>query len=453
MKNTQKKLITILFSTLVLGLSCGFAATKNEKDSRDWLDKKVPSILKNYEDIFDYFGIACEYGSELSNSSVQKGLAKHANSITMGNDFKPQFMTEWYSGKAPNSFSKVDFTASNGLTIKVPAKLSGKERLEKILEVCSKNNLKLRGHVLTWHSQTSDDFFAENYKAKYDGEMITNLVSKEEMTARHEWYIKTMMDYVADWEEKNGYAGRKTGEHILWAWDVVNEACADDAGKTYSGENQNWLRGSTKDTKNKSPQNGGSRWFQVYGDDEFIINAFRFATAYAPEDVVLCYNDYNEYMDWNGDHGAWKTSAILNLMNNVRNAEAKVVNGKSVKPRIDVMGMQAHVGISWPGVKGFETALQKYLTAGYDVHVTELDFSAKNADEAAKAYSEYFKMLKKYGKKSSYPKKVRNVTVWGINNENSWIYKGDTKNPLLFSKNNGKYVTTPSFDAVIEAVK
>ena len=158
-------------------------------------------------------------------------------------------------------------------------------------------------------------------------------------------------------------------------------------------------------------------------------------------------------MDWNGDHGAWKTSAILKLMDNVRNAEAKVVNGKSVKPRIDVMGMQAHVGISWPGVKGFETALQKYLTAGYDVHVTELDFSAKNADEAAKAYSEYFKMLKKYGKKSSYPKKVRNVTVWGINNENSWIYKGDTKNPLLFSKKDGKYVTTPSFDAVIEAVK
>ena len=55
----------------------------------------------------------------------------------MGNDFKPQFMTEWYSGKAPNSFSKVDFTASNGLTIKVPAKLSGKERLEKIYKPVS----------------------------------------------------------------------------------------------------------------------------------------------------------------------------------------------------------------------------------------------------------------------------------------------------------------------------
>ena len=158
-------------------------------------------------------------------------------------------------------------------------------------------------------------------------------------------------------------------------------------------------------------------------------------------------------MEWGGDHGAWKTSAILKLMDNVRNAEPKIVNGKPVKPRIDVMGMQAHVGISWPGVKGFESALQKYLTAGYDVHVTELDFGAKNEEEAAKAYSEYFKMLKKYGKKSSYPKKVRNVTVWGINNENSWIFKGDTKNPLLFSKINGNYYTNPSFAAVIEAAK
>ena len=346
MKNTQKKLIIILFSTLILSLSCSFAASKNEKKQKKWLDKSVPSIKETYEDIFDSFGIACEYAPELSKPEVQKGLVKHANSVTMGNEFKPQFMTEWYGGKAPSSFTKVDFTASNGLTIKVPAQLSGKKRLEDILEACSKNNLKLRGHVLTWHSQTSDDFFAEDYHAKYNGDMITNLVSEEEMTARHEWYIKTMMDYVADWEEKNGYAGRNTGEHVLWAWDVVNEACADDAGKTYSGENQNWLRGSTKDTKNKSPQNGGgSRWFQVYGDDEFIINAFRFATAYAPADVVLCYNDYNEYMEWGGDHGAWKTSAILKLMDNVRNAEPKIVNGKPVKPRIDVMGMQAHVGI------------------------------------------------------------------------------------------------------------
>ena len=182
MENTRKH-IFILFAILSLILSCSFAATKKDNNSKNWLDKSVPSIKETYEDIFDSFGIACEYGPELSDSSVQKGLAKHANSITMGNEFKPQFMTEWYNGKAPSSFSKVDFTASNGLTIKVPAKLSGKERLEKILEVCSKNNLKLRGHVLTWHSQTSDDFFAENYKAKYDGDMITNLVSKEEMTA------------------------------------------------------------------------------------------------------------------------------------------------------------------------------------------------------------------------------------------------------------------------------
>ena len=66
MKNTQKKLIIILFSTLILSLSCSFAASKNEKKQKKWLDKSVPSIKETYEDIFDSFGIACEYAPELS---------------------------------------------------------------------------------------------------------------------------------------------------------------------------------------------------------------------------------------------------------------------------------------------------------------------------------------------------------------------------------------------------
>ena len=59
------------------------------------------------------------------------------------------------------------------------------------------------------------------------------------------------------------------------------------------------VRGSTAGTKDKQPGNSGSRWYQVYKSEEFIVDAFRFANAYAPSDVKLCYNDYNEYM---GNH-------------------------------------------------------------------------------------------------------------------------------------------------------
>ena len=419
--------------------------TKQQKPEDEWM--VVPSLKETYKDIFDSFGIACEYGNfgtgwgnpgELYYDNVQKGLKKHADSITLGNELKPQFMFNWWSGAG--DLITTSFTASNGLIIKVPETLDGFDRLNKILTILKNNNLKMRGHVLTWHSQTPDDFFAQNYKAEYSGDLISNLVSKEEMTARHEWYIKTILDYVNDWESKNGYG---EGNHIIWAWDVVNEAVADDATTT------DYVRGSTSGTKDKKIDKGGSRWYQLYESDEFIVNAFRFANAYAPSDVPLAYNDYNEYMDYDG---GWKTTGILKLLDSIKNGEAKTINGKSVKPRIDVMGMQSHVGESWPGVSGYETALKKYLETGLDVHVTEFDVAAKSTNNAKNAYSEYFKMLKKYGKNYSGKNKITSVTIWGINNEDSWISNEGTQYPLLFTKVGNEYYANDSFYAVIDAV-
>ena len=305
----------------------------------------------------------------------------------------------------------------------------------------------MRGHVLTWHSQTPDGFFTENYKPVYDEQTkaITNFVSKEVMTARHEWYIKTVLDCVAQWEIHNGYAGKGTGNHLIWAWDVVNEAMADDAGTTYTGTNQNWLRGSTSETQGKDPANGGSRWYEIYKNEEFIINAFRFANAYAPADVKLCYNDYNEYM-------ANKTSAIEHIADLIKNGSEQTVGGKNVKPRLDAIAMQSHVGTSWPSLSEYESALKKFLAIA-DVHVSELDFNAETQQAAEKAYADYFKMLKNYGKNYRNPYKITCVTIWGINNESSWISpsNGKTTYPLLFNKVGETYDTNNSFWAVINS--
>lgn len=428
----MKKIIQTLIVTAIFATSL-FA--------QNWLSDEVPSLYQTYKDQFDYFGIACEYGNfgsgwghpqELYYKEIQKGLAKHANSITMGNELKPQFMFNWWGNGSGSGVKKTTFKASNGLEIKVPANLSGFERLDSILQICKDMNIQMRGHVLVWHSQTPDDFFAENYSAKMSGKLIKNMVNKETMDARQEWYIKTLLEHIAAWEEKNGYAGNKPGKHIIYAWDVVNEAAADDA--LTSSNKDCYLRGSTANTKNKAPSEGGSRWYQCYGDVSFIENAFRYANAYAPSDVLLCYNDYNEYMNYNG---GYKTNAICNIIDAVKNGEEKTVNGKSVKPRIDVMGMQSHVGITWPGVNGYENAVKVYLSKGVDVHVSELDFSAETEAQAEKAYSEYLTMLQKYGKSSEKKNKVTCVTVWGINNESSWInpsHPGGKKTfPLLFT--------------------
>ncbi len=399
-----------------------------------WLSDDVPSLKDTYADIFDSFGIACEYTpsgrGELSSASVRQGLVKHADSITMGNEFKPQFIAAWW-GYNPRVSGT--FTASNGKTIDTPV-LNGFGTVDNCLNACKDSGLLMRGHVLVWHSQTEEAFFRENYQ--------TNgaLVDKETMTARQEWYIKTVLEHVAEWEKNNN-----NGKHIIWAWDVVNEAMADDAGTNYTGSSQNWLRGSTNNTKDKAPSNGGSRWYQIYESEEFIINAFRFANAYAPADVKLCYNDYNEYM---GN----KHKAILHIIDELKNDTGITLGGKTFKARIDVMGMQSHVGPSWPGASGYEAALKRYLDAGVDVHVTEFDISATSQSQAASAYKDYFNMLKKYGKNYSGSHKITNVTVWGISSEDSWINKG-SQYPLLFNRSGSNYYTNSAFDAVIAAAE
>ena len=403
-------------------------------EENDWRNDSVPSLYETYKDYFEYVGLACEYDSwsgvkELVKDDVCEGLKKHGNTITMGNEFKP----DGFFGYTRNGSGKtmVDFNASNGLTIKVPDTLNF-DIIDKCLSQCKKHGLQMRGHVLVWHSQTPDNFFAENYIAKTSGEKITNLVSKDVMSARQEWYIKTVLEHVSQWENDNN-----GGKHIIWAWDVVNEAVADDA----SGST--WARGSTAGTKDKQPGNSGSRWYQVYKSEEFIVDAFRFANAYAPSDVKLCYNDYNEYM---GN----KTEGICKLIDAVLNGEEKTVNGKSVKPRIDAMGMQSHISVTWPGVQGYENSIKTYLKKGIDIHVTEFDINEGDESNSANCYGEYFKMIKKYGKTCSEygGNHIKCVTLWGINNSTSWIYQ-KTKYPLIFNN----FKTTKAFWKVIEAAK
>lgn len=452
-------LVSVAFTSL-LAVSCSQPSNGISRSQDNWLADSVPSIKQTYSDTFDYIGLAVEYGnfglkytdnnkytgtythdeswgtpSEFYYSEVQQGISKHANTITLGNELKPQFLLQWWDGDG-SSQTKTTFTASNGQKIQVPDKLNGEALIYATLNAAKKAGVKMRGHVLTWHSQTPEGFFRENYSKN------GNLVSKEVMTARHEWYIKTVLECVAEWEKANHLAGKETGNHLIWAWDVVNEAMADDASDPSTGS---WLRGSTSETQGKDPANGGSRWYEIYKNEDFIINAFRFANAYAPADVKLCYNDYNEYM-------TNKTSGIEHIARMIKAGEAQSIAGKSVSPRLDAIAMQSHVGSSWPSITEYENALKKFLAIA-DVHVSELDISAASSSEAATAYANYFKMLKKYGKNYS-GNKITCVTIWGINNENSWINPnsdGNTTYPLLFSKTGETYDTNNSFWAVINS--
>lgn len=375
----------------------------------NWMD--APSLKEAYKDYFDYIGFATPYANILSQPKFQEGLAKHVSSITMENETKPDFIFNW---KKPSAFK--DFTGTDGTTIKVPGNVPDFGTLDRSMEIAKKLGLNMRGHVLVWHSQTPKWFFHEDYNAGKD------YVTKEVMDARMEWYIKSVLEHVKEWEDKN-YDGKR----LITTWDIVNEAISDGATE------KAWARSS------------GSDWYNIYKGPEFILNAFRYATKYAPEDLLLAYNDYNCY-------SKNKAAAICKIIDMVQQAP---------DARIDVIGMQSHVSLTYPAVTGpdsYEATVKKFLAKGVDVQVTEMDMASGNLaisqEKIAAKYEEYFKMFLR-NRKTDGKNGIRGVTLWGVVDEQSWIYRNtDAANshqsPLLFF---GNIYCKPAFFSVLEAAK
>lgn len=431
----MKKLFTsltlsILVTSVVLLTGCASksAAAKQpvepaDPHALDWMDKSVPSLSKTYAEYFDKMGIAVEYGihgykvRELSEYEVQCGLEKHASTITMGNEFKPQFICQWWGGNPALSGEK--FTASNGITIDTPV-LKGFGSVDAILTICKAYNLQLRGHVLVWHSQTEDQFFYEGYNTK------NKLVDKDTMTARQEWYIKTVIEHVQEWEAKNN-----KGKHIIWAWDVVNEAVADGSSNLRSKD---------------------SKWYEVYGNDEFIVNAFRFANKYVSPDVKLCYNDY-------GCTNTAKRNGMINVLKDIQAAQ----NDSVLPTRLDAMGMQSHISIN-TSVSTFENAIRDFLALGIDVQITELDVATESYYNPKILGSKYYDLFTMFleNRKVDDKNGISAITIWGINDEVTWLnsesqikFHGNVAQyPLLFKLDEeGRYITKEAFWSVIQAAE
>ena len=368
--------------------------------------KDAPALKDEYKKYFDYFGFAVPE-NQLTNDSIMKGISWQASCFTCENECKPDFIFNWAKPTAVT-----EFRAEDGNAYKVPATLAGFSRLEKILGIAKKYGMKMRGHVLVWHGQTPDWFFKENYDSSKP------YVDKATMTARQEWYIKSVLEFVRHWEEENN-----NNQRIIITWDVVNEACTDG--------------GWTDD-----PLRTASPWYAIYGDDTFIVNAFRYANKYAPKDVLLAYNDYSSY-------APNKTKAICRVVQDIQAAR---------DARIDVVGMQSHVSMTYPTVADYEKAVHEFLSLGVDVQVTEMEIAfggqLTSQEILAQRYADYFEMFLR-NRKQSGKNGISGITLWGTRDEVSWIRNNkDAMNkeqrPLLFEKD---YECKPAFWSVLQAAQ
>jgi endo-1,4-beta-xylanase len=246
-------------------------------------------------------------------------------------------------------------------------------------------------------------------------------VSKEVLTERMKNHITTVV---------SRYKGRIKG------WDVVNEAILDD--------------GSWRDSK----------FYRIIGE-EFIPLAFRFAHEADP-DAELYYNDYNE---WH----AGKRDAIVKM----------VKTFKEQGIRIDGVGMQGHIGMDYPSLEEYKTAIEAYAGAGVKVMITELDQSAlpsprQNVGANVADTATFRKEMNPYtgslpdSVATAWTKrmgdffrlfidnsdKIKRVTLWGVTDETSWKNNfpmpGRTDYPLLFDR---EYNAKPIVKDIIEMVK
>lgn len=365
------------------------------------IDEDVPNLKDAVREVFgdDFIMGTAVSLNEMEDLGIELLVNKHFNAVTLGNELKPDALFN-YSNDQHTELKTITF---NGQKLEVPTLYFG--RAEEILNALKKWNeshpedpIKVRGHVLVWHSQTPEWFFREGYTVKQNADGSENYVTPEVMNLRLEWYIKTVLEHFTG--EDSPY------RDMFYGWDVVNEAVG---GEGYRTEKQ-----ASKEPLSQSTHSNNSSWWAVYQSNEFIINAFRFANKYAPADVELYYNDFNETE-------SAKMKGIIKLLEDVKGAEGT---------RIDGMGMQGHYNVSSPRLTNIEAAIRAYAGVVGKVMITEFDLKAGRdiSDEEgrqeeylaqAKRYHDIYQLLQKLDAEEGI--EIGGFTVWGTVDKYSWL--------------------------------
>lgn len=379
--------------------------------------------------------------SEISDDTLMELVEKHFNAVTFGNELKPDALFNYQIDGNSVPTKTITF---EGEELQVPVVNDAGDSLDfsradamadKILEWNNAHpdqKIRIRGHVLVWHSQTQEWFFHENY------DITKPYVNKETMNRRLEWFISSVFDHYFGEAANGKYDG------LFYGWDVVNEAVI---GNTYRTD-----KVSAAESLSEIRHGNNSSWWHVYESNEFIINAFKYANKYAPANVELYYNDF-------GETDNTKCEGIVKLINDVKSAEGT---------RLDALGMQAHYNVDGFSAAQFKSVAKKYAQAAGKVQLTELDFKASSTYDgtAATKESEYTKMA--YCHKNLYEAikalkaegaNVSGITVWGVIEPNSWLHSqsnlgggasGSAQCPLLFD---GNYKAKPAYWAYVDATK
>ena len=323
-----------------------------------------PGLKDAYKDYFT-IGVAVNKAN-VSDPAQMELIKKQFNSVTAENAWKPG---EIHPAEGQWNFGLAD----------------------SIANFCRENGIKMRGHCLCWHSQFADWMFTDK-KGKE--------VKKEVFYQRLREHIHTVVNRYKD---------------VVYAWDVVNEAIADD--------NMMFPRPGVTPSPYRQ-----SRHFKLCGD-EFIAKAFEFAREADPTGVLI-YNDYSTV-----DPG--KRERIYEMVKKMKDAGVP----------IDGIGMQGHYNVYFPDEEAVEKAISRFSEIVNTIHVTELDLRTNMESGGqlmfsrgeAKPQPAYIQTLQEdqYNRLFRIFRKhkdvIKNVTFWNLSDKDSWL--GVNNHPLPFDEN------------------
>ncbi|MBQ6104823.1 MAG: endo-1,4-beta-xylanase [Lachnospiraceae bacterium] len=335
------------------------------------------------KDVFAEHGMkvgTCLTTQMIGSKTMSDFVLKHYNSVTMENDMKPDYI-----------LNKAKSVETGDIVVEF------NKNMITMLDWAKENGVAVRGHTLVWYSQTPQWIFYDNFDDK-----TGNLVSREVMLKRMESYIKQVFEKLTE----AGYAD------LFYAYDVVNEA---------------WMEnGTMRDQMNN--------WYKVIGDD-YIWYAFSYAKKYAPSNIALFYNDYNEQ---------FKTDTLEKFV--------KTLVDKDGNYLIDGIGFQAHLYTEDSLTSYFKT-VDQLSALGLTIELTELDVclgkyqAPQMANEAnlAKQGRFYYDLIKGiFDRKDAGTLKIDSLTFWGITDSASWR---KAYSPLLFASG---YKKKPAFYGAVQ---
>ncbi|MGN8646140.1 endo-1,4-beta-xylanase [Gracilibacillus sp. HCP3S3_G5_1] len=268
---------------------------------------------------------------------------------------------------------------------------------DQLVEQALENGFQIHGHVLVWHQQSEEWLHSDD-----NGDPL----SREEALENLRNHVQTTVEHF--------------GPNVI-SWDVVNEAMIDNPP-------------NPSDWKASLRQSG---WYHAIGED-YVEQSFRAAKEVIDEngwDIKLYYNDYN-------DDNQPKAEAIYQMVKEINEDYAAENNGELL---IDGIGMQGHYNLN-TNPENVRRSLEKFISLGVEVGVTELDITAGSNNELTEQqaiaqgylYAQLFQLYKEHAEH------ISRVTFWGLNDATSWRAE---QSPLLFDRN---LQAKPAYYAVID---